>query len=100
MAMTLDPLLLSRLQFFWVIALHILLPAFTIGLACYRALGMALLADGRAGLFPHLGVLAEDFCDLLWAWRRLGDRHAVPVRHQLEPLLGCDGQHRRAADGL
>src|SRR6266853_111786 len=36
--MTLDPLLLSRLQFFWVIALHILLPAFTIGLACYITL--------------------------------------------------------------
>src|SRR5712691_608078 len=38
MAMTLDPVLLSRLQFFWVIALHILLPAFTIGLSCYIAL--------------------------------------------------------------
>ena len=36
--MALDPLLLSRLQFFWVIALHILLPAFTIGLSCYIAL--------------------------------------------------------------
>ncbi len=36
--MALDPLLLSRLQFFWVIALHILLPAFTIGLACFIAL--------------------------------------------------------------
>ncbi len=32
------PLLLSRLQFAWVIALHILLPAFTIGLSCYIAL--------------------------------------------------------------
>ncbi len=36
--MALDPLFLSRLQFFWVIALHILLPAFTIGLSCYIAL--------------------------------------------------------------
>ena len=36
--MTLDPVLLSRLQFFWVIALHILLPAFTVGLASYIAL--------------------------------------------------------------
>jgi cytochrome bd ubiquinol oxidase subunit I len=36
--MALDPVLLSRLQFFWVVALHILLPAFTIGLACYIAL--------------------------------------------------------------
>src|SRR6202012_3495774 len=35
--MTLDPLILSRLQFFWVIAWHILLPAFTVGLASYIA---------------------------------------------------------------
>jgi len=32
-----DALLLSRLQFAWVIALHILLPAFTVGLASYIA---------------------------------------------------------------
>ncbi|AKJ30279.1 cytochrome ubiquinol oxidase subunit I [Caldimonas brevitalea] len=35
--MDLDALLLSRLQFAWVIAWHILLPAFTVGLACYIA---------------------------------------------------------------
>lgn len=35
--MALDPLILSRLQFFWVIAWHILLPAFTVGLASYVA---------------------------------------------------------------
>ncbi|MGE5339022.1 MAG: cytochrome ubiquinol oxidase subunit I [Gemmatimonadota bacterium] len=35
--MTLDPLLLSRIQFAFVIALHFLLPAFTIGLAAYIA---------------------------------------------------------------
>jgi cytochrome d ubiquinol oxidase subunit I len=35
--MHLDPLLLSRLQFTWVIAFHILLPAFTIGLASFIA---------------------------------------------------------------
>src|SRR5215471_15131112 len=46
--MTLDPLLLSRLQFAWVIAWHILLPAFTIGLASYIALLEALnFATGR-----------------------------------------------------
>ena len=33
----LDPLFLSRLQFAWVIAFHILLPAFTIGLASFIA---------------------------------------------------------------
>lgn len=35
--MHLDPLLLSRLQFAWVIAFHILLPAFTVGLASFIA---------------------------------------------------------------
>jgi cytochrome d ubiquinol oxidase subunit I len=35
--MTLDPVLLSRLQWAWVIAWHILLPAFTLGLASYIA---------------------------------------------------------------
>src|SRR5947207_992199 len=46
--MILDPLLLSRLQFAWVVAFHILLPAFTIGLASYIALLEALnFATGR-----------------------------------------------------
>ena len=46
--MNLDPLLLSRLQFVWVIAWHILLPAFTIGLASYIAVLEGLhLATGR-----------------------------------------------------
>ncbi len=35
--MSLDPLWLSRLQFVWVVAWHILLPAFTVGLASYIA---------------------------------------------------------------
>src|SRR5262245_23430601 len=36
--MELDPVLLSRLQFAWVIGWHILMPAFTVGLASYIAL--------------------------------------------------------------
>jgi cytochrome d ubiquinol oxidase subunit I len=35
--MTLDAVMLSRLQWSWVIAWHILLPAFTVGLASYIA---------------------------------------------------------------
>jgi cytochrome d ubiquinol oxidase subunit I len=35
--MSFDPVILSRLQFAWVIALHILLPAFTVGLASFIA---------------------------------------------------------------
>ncbi|TWB24955.1 cytochrome ubiquinol oxidase subunit I [Nitrospirillum bahiense] len=34
----LDPLILSRLQFVWVVAWHILLPAFTVGIASYIAM--------------------------------------------------------------
>ena len=46
--MTLDPLLLSRIQFAWVIGWHILLPAFTVGAASYIALLEGLhLATGR-----------------------------------------------------
>jgi cytochrome d ubiquinol oxidase subunit I len=45
--MTLDPLLLSRLQFVWVVGWHILLPAFTIGLASFIAVleGLHLATD-------------------------------------------------------
>jgi cytochrome d ubiquinol oxidase subunit I len=35
--MTLDPVFLSRMQWVWVMAWHILLPAFTVGLASYIA---------------------------------------------------------------
>ncbi len=35
--MSMDPLFLSRLQWVWVISWHILLPAFTVGLASYIA---------------------------------------------------------------
>src|SRR2546426_3525041 len=47
--MSLDPLILSRIQFAWVIAWHILLPAFTVGAASYIAVLEGLhLATGRA----------------------------------------------------
>jgi cytochrome d ubiquinol oxidase subunit I len=46
--MALDPLTLSRIQFAWVIAWHILLPAFTLGIASYIALLEGLrLGTGR-----------------------------------------------------
>ncbi len=46
--MSLNPLILSRLQFGWVIGWHIMLPAFTVGLASYIALLEILhLATGR-----------------------------------------------------
>ena len=46
--MDLDPVLLSRMQFAWVIAWHILLPAFTVGLGSFIAVLEGLrLATGR-----------------------------------------------------
>src|SRR5437868_1845894 len=43
-----DPLLLSRLQFSWVIGWHILLPAFTVGISSFIAVLEGLrLATGR-----------------------------------------------------
>jgi cytochrome d ubiquinol oxidase subunit I len=59
---TLDPLLLSRIQFGWVIAWHILLPAITVGLASYIALLEGLhLATGRAVYFRISGFLTRIF---------------------------------------
>lgn len=47
--MELDPVFLSRLQFAWVIAFHILMPSFTVGLASFIAVLEGLhFATGRA----------------------------------------------------
>ena len=46
--MELDPVILSRLQFAWLIGWHILMPAFTVGMASYIAILEGLhLATGR-----------------------------------------------------
>jgi cytochrome d ubiquinol oxidase subunit I len=46
--MDFDPVLLSRIQFAWVIAWHILMPAFTVGAASFIAVAEGLsLATGR-----------------------------------------------------
>ena len=54
--MTLDPVLLSRLQWAWVIAWHILLPAFTVGLASYIAVleGLYLLTFRISGFWTRI----------------------------------------------
>ncbi|MBN9510069.1 MAG: cytochrome ubiquinol oxidase subunit I [Alphaproteobacteria bacterium] len=49
--MTLDPVILSRLQFVWVVAWHILLPAFTVGLASYIAFVEALHLATRRPIY-------------------------------------------------
>src|SRR5256885_2906130 len=54
LVMGLDALLLSRLQFVWVIALHILLPAFTVGLASYIAVLEILHSATTRAIFLRL----------------------------------------------
>src|SRR5690242_1000734 len=55
-AATLSPLLLSRLQFAWVIAWHILLPAFTIGTASFIALLEGLHLVTRRDVYFRLST--------------------------------------------
>ena len=54
--MELDPVLLSRLQFAFVIAFHILLPAFTVGLASFIVLLEGLHLVRRDPLYLRLSV--------------------------------------------
>src|SRR6266850_5040325 len=50
----LDPLILSRIQFAWVIAWHILLPAFTVGMASYIALLEGLFFVTRREVYLNI----------------------------------------------
>jgi cytochrome bd ubiquinol oxidase subunit I len=52
--MHLDPELLSRMQFAWVIGWHILLPAFTVGLASFIAFLEGIYAVTRRPVFLNL----------------------------------------------
>ncbi|MBV9246111.1 MAG: cytochrome ubiquinol oxidase subunit I, partial [Methylobacteriaceae bacterium] len=52
--MSLDPVFLSRLQFAWVIGWHILLPAFTVGLASFIAMLECVHAITGRAAFLHL----------------------------------------------
>ncbi len=51
-----DALLLSRLQFVWVVALHILLPAFTVGLSCFIATLEVLWWVKKADVYRRLSA--------------------------------------------
>src|ERR1700757_1641401 len=100
--MTLNPVLLSRLQFAWVIAWHILLPAFTVGLASYIALLETLnFATGRdvyfrlsafwTGLFAisfGMGVVSGIVMPFQFGmnWSRFSDATA----NVLSPLLAYE----------
>ncbi len=101
--MSLDPLLLSRLQFVWVVAWHILLPAFTVGLASYIAVLEGLhFATGREIYFRlstfwikifavsfGMGVVSGIVMPFQFGtnWSRFSDATA----NVLSPLLAYEG---------
>ncbi len=101
--MSLDPVLLSRIQFAWVIAWHILLPAFTVGLASYVALLEALHATTGRPVFLRLstfwvkifavsfgmGVVSGVVMPFQFGtnWSRFSDAAADII----SPLLGYEG---------
>ena len=67
----------------WVIGWHILLPAFTVGLASFVAVSKALYLSTGGGLPQPLAILAPHLRGLVRHGRGDRHRHAVPVRHQL-----------------
>lgn len=101
--MTLDPLLLSRLQWVWVISWHILLPAFTVGLTSYIAVleGLAFFTGcavwSRISAFwtrifaVSLGMGVVSGIVMLFRvgtnWNRFSDATA----NVLAPLLAYEG---------
>jgi len=54
--MSFDPALRSRFQFAWVIAWHILLPAFTVGLGAYIALLEGILLATRRDVYARIST--------------------------------------------
>lgn len=101
--MHLDPLILSRLQFAWVVAFHILLPAFTVGLASFIALLEGL----------HFITKREQYFRISMFWTKIfaisfgmgvvsgivmpfqfgtnWSRYADATANILSPLLGYEG---------
>ena len=99
--MDLDVVLLSRIQFAFVITFHIIFPAFTIGLAAWLATIEGMSWHRQPGVSAGVRFLAQGLRGLVRDGGRLGHRHGVPVRHQLEragredrldpgPLLGYE----------
>ncbi len=99
--MELDAVFLSRLQFAFTVAFHIIFPTFTIGLSAWIATLLVMWRRTGQDRYRDAGALLDAHLRrLLRHGRRLGHRAVLPVRHQLEPVLGSRRQCRRAADRL
>jgi hypothetical protein len=86
-----DPLFLSRLQFAWVIAWHILLPAFTVGLASYIAVLEGIyFATGRDVYFRSSMFWIKIFSVSF-------GMAGTPIRSRNRVDVGEIGQHSTSA---
>ena len=82
--MELDPVILSRIQFAFVISFHIIFPAFTIGLAAWLAtIEGARLFTGDALYRRVFDFWLKIFAVSFGMGVVTRHRHGVPVRHQL-----------------
>jgi len=83
--MELDPLLLSRIQFAFVVSFHAIFPVFTIGLASYIALIYGLAFKTNNPKWERLGAFwTQVFAVVFWHGRCIRYCHVISVRHQLE----------------
>ena len=95
-----DALLLSRLQFVWVIAWHILLPAFTVGLACCIATLEVLWWWKKDDVYRRLSAYWIKIFAVSFG---MGVVSGIVMPFQFgtnrEPLLRRRRQRHRLADG-
>ena len=100
--MDFDPVLLARLQFAFTITFHIIFPSFTIGLSAFIATLLVLwLRTGREHRYQRLARFWTKIFAVSFAMGVVsGIVLSLPVRHQLEPLLGRRRQRGRPADRL
>ena len=99
--MDLDPLLLSRIQFAFVVSFHIIFPAFTVGLAAWLAtIEGARLVDREPDLSAGVRFLAESVRGVVRHGRGHRHRHGVSVRHQLGRAVANAPARSRAAARL
>lgn len=101
--MQLDPLILSRFQFAWVIAFHILMPAFTVGLASYIALLEGFYFATKQEIYFRISVFWTKIFAIAFGmgvvsgivmpfqfgtnWSRYSDA----IANVLSPLFGYEG---------
>ncbi|HSW70028.1 MAG TPA: cytochrome ubiquinol oxidase subunit I [Gammaproteobacteria bacterium] len=101
--MHLDPLILSRLQFAWVVAFHILLPAFTVGLASFIALLEGIHLFTRRELYFRISLFWTKIFAISFGMGVVSgivmpfqfgtnwSRYADATANILSPLLGYEG---------